>query len=126
MLIIQPQEGVYSAIPTEEVEMEILIEEEDDEGEFSAEEEVEEIERREEVTDITSPKVPVKNKRESTGSLEFSKELSSILANKMSTLNDNESENVSTRDEITKEEKTNTKEASKRRKPPPPPVKPKV
>ena len=126
MLIIQPQEGVYSAIPTEEVEMEILIEEEDDEGEFSAEEEVEEIERREEVTDITSPKVPVKNKRESTGSLKFSKELSSILANKMSTLNDNESENFSTRDEITKEEKTNTKEASKRRKPPPPPVKPKV
>ena len=126
MLIIQPQEGVYSAIPTEEVEMEILVEEEDDEGEFSAEEEVEEIERREQVTDITSPKVPVENKRESTGSLEFSKELSSILANKMSTLNDNESENVSTRDEITKEEKTNTKETNKRRKPPPPPVKPKV
>jgi len=85
---------------------------------------VEEVERREQVIDVTSPKVSVENKRESTGSLGFSKELSSILANKMSTLNDKESENVSTRDEITKEEET--KETSKRRKPPPPPVKPKV
>lgn len=121
MLIIQLQEGVCGSIATEEVEMEILMEEEameDDEDEFSSEEEEEE---------ATSPKMPVETKRESTGSLGFSKELSSILASKMNTLNDNEGEDISRGD--TKKEETNTKETGKfqqRRKPPPPPIKPKV
>ena len=129
MLIIQPQEGVCGAIATEEVEMEILMEEEveDDEDEFSSEEEEEEEAGRPE--EVTSPKIPVETKRESTGSLGFSKELSSILASKMNTLNDG-AENISGGDETTtKKEETNTKETGKfqqRRKPPPPPVKPKV
>ena len=128
MLIIQPQEGVCGTIPTEEVEMEVVMEE-DDEDEFSSEEEEEEEEEAGRDEEVTSPKIPVETKRESTGSLGFSKELSSILASKMSTLNDNEAESIFRGDEITKKEETNTKEAGKfqqRRKPPPPPVKPKV
>ena len=133
MLIAQPQEGVCGTIPTEEIEMEILMEEEaveDDEDEFSTEEEEEEeVEEAGRNEEVTSPKIPVETKRESTGSLGFSKELSSILASKMNTLNDNEAENISRGDEITKKEETNTKETGnfqQRRKPPPPPVKPKV
>lgn len=124
-------------VPTEEVEMEILMDEEpvEDEDEFSSgeeeeEEEMEETKRNEQITEITSPKIPVETKRESTGSLGFSKELSSILASKMSTLNDNEAENLPRGEEAMKEKEINTiKEAGKfqqRRKPPPPPAKPKV
>ena len=115
---------------TEEVEMEVLMEEEveDDEDEFSSEEEEEEEAGRPE--EVTSPMIPVETKRESTGSLGFSKELSSILASKMNTLNDNKAEDISRGDEIsTKKEETNAKETDKfqqRRKPPPPPNKPKV
>lgn len=107
----------------------------EDEDEFSSgeeeeEEEMEETKRNEQITETTSPKIPVETKRESTGSLGFSKELSSILASKMSTLNDNEAENLPRGEEAMKEKEINTiKEAGKfqqRRKPPPPPAKPKV
>ena len=109
--------------------MEILLEEESvDEDDFSTEEDddVEEAERNEPITEVA--KMPVENKRESTGSLGFSKELSSILASKMSTLKDNEAENIPKGDETAKENETNSKETGKsqRRKPPPPPTKPKV
>lgn len=132
VLFVQPQEGVCSTIPTEEVEMEIVMEEEvveDNEYEFSTDEEEEEAERNEQDTQVTSPKIPLENKRDSTGSLGFSNELSSILASKMSTLNNNEVENVPRGDEITKEKESDIKETGRvqqRRKPPPPPVKPKV
>ena len=129
VVFIQPQEGVCGTIPTEEVEMEILMEEEPlgEDDEFSSgEEEVEEDEKNELPMEVTSPKMPVENKKESTSSLGFSQELSSILASKMITLNDSNKENVSRGDEITKEKETITKETGKRRKPPPPPTKPKV
>lgn len=111
-------------IPTEEVEMEILMEEDDNEF-SSGEEEVEEDEKSGLPMEVTSPEMPVE-KKESTSSLGFSQELSSILASKMITLNDNDKENVS---EITKKKETISKETGKvqqRRKPPPPPTKPKV
>ena len=119
------------SILTEEVEMEILMEEEllEDDEEFSSEgeEEVEEGGDNKLSLEVTSPKMPAENKKEATGSLGFSQELSSILASKMMTLND--SDNVPRGDEITKEKETNTKETGKvqqRRKPPLPPTKPKV
>lgn len=104
------------AEPPDEVEMEILLDEEaeDDDDEFSSEEvEVDEINEQ-----VTSP---LDTKKQSTGSLGFSQELSSILASKMSTLNDNEVENISRRDEVKE-----TGKSQQRRKPPPPPAKPKV
>ena len=126
MMFIQPQEGVCGV---EEVEMEIEMEEEvlegDEDGEFSSdEEEVEEAKRRTE--EVTSP---AETKMESIGSLGFSTELSSILANKMSTLNNSQVENAPRGNEGTKEKESVTKETGKsqqRRKPPPPPTKPKV
>lgn len=133
MLSLQPQEGVCGSVPTEEIEMETVMEEEGaEDDEFSTdEEEAEETDSNEQVTEITSPTIPVETKRESTGSLGFSKELSSILAGKMSTLNDTQVENGSREEEIIKEKVTNiyTKEPGKtqqRRKPPPPPTKLKV
>jgi len=125
----QPHEGVYNTLPTEKIE--ILLEEEEavEDDEFSSEEEVGKDETDKPPTEVTSPKIPLKTKEESTDSLGFSKELSFILASKMNTLNDDRAENVPSRDKPTSEKETSTKETDKaqqRRKPPLPPAKPKV
>lgn len=126
LLLIQPHEGVYSTLPTEEIEIVMEEEEAAEDDEFSSEEEVEKDEKDKQSTEVT---LPLETKRESTGSLGFSKELSSILASKMDALNDNKAENFLSGDGITSEKETNTKGMDKpqqRRKPPPPPAKPKV